>query len=68
MLKLIQLTSGVLILLIVIPQTPTENIVLRKFNETGFFENYKNAKKFVDWLTWSLIFIFILLTFILNFI
>jgi preprotein translocase subunit SecG len=68
MLKLIQLTSGVLILLIVIPQTPTENIVLRKFNETGFFENYKNAKKFVDRLTWSLIFIFILLTFILNFI
>ena len=68
MLKLIQLTSGVLILLIVITQTPTENIVLRKFNETGFFENYKNAKKFVDRLTWSLIFIFILLTFILNFI
>lgn len=68
MLKLIQLISGVLILIIVIPQTPTENIVLRKFNETGFFENYKNAKKFVDRLTWSLIFTFILLTFILNFV
>lgn len=68
MLKLIQLISGVLILIIVIPQTPTENIVLRKFNETGFFENYKNAKKFVDRLTWSLIFTFILLTFVLNFV
>ncbi len=68
MLKIIQLISGVLILLIVIPQTPTENIVLRKFNETGFFENYKNAKRFVDRLTWSLIVIFITLTFILNFI
>lgn len=68
MLKIIQLISGVLILLIVIPQTPTENIVLRKFNETGFFENYKNAKRFVDRLTWSLIFTFLILTFILNFI
>ena len=57
-----------LILLIVIPQTPTENIVLRKFNETGFFSNYKNAKQFVDILTWSLIVIFITLTFILNFV
>jgi len=68
MIKIIQLLSGLLILLIVIPQTPTENIVLRKFNETGFFSNYKNAKKFVDILTWSLIVIFITLTFILNFI
>jgi len=68
MIKIIQLLSGLLILLIVIPQTPTENIVLRKFNETGFFSNYKNAKKFVDILTWSLIVIFITLTFLLNFI
>lgn len=68
MLKLIQLISGLLILIIVIPQTPTENIVLRKFNETGFFDNYKNAKKFVDFLTWSLISIFLILTFSLNFI
>ena len=67
MIKIIQLLSGLLILLIVIPQTPTENIVLRKFNETGFFSNYKNAKQFVDILTWSLIVIFITLTFILNF-
>jgi preprotein translocase subunit SecG len=68
MIKIIQLLSGLLILLIVIPQTPTENIVLRKFNETGFFSNYKNAKKFVDILTWSLIFIFLTLTFVLNFV
>jgi preprotein translocase subunit SecG len=68
MIKIIQLLSGLLILLIVIPQTPTENIVLRKFNETGFFSNYKNAKQFVDILTWSLIVIFITLTFILNFV
>ena len=68
MIKIIQLLSGLLILLIVIPQTPTENIVLRKFNETGFFSNYKNAKQFVDILTWSLIVIFITLTFVLNFI
>ena len=68
MIKIIQLLSGVLILLIVIPQTPTENIVLRKFNETGFFSNYKNEKKFVDVLTWSLIFIFLTLTFVLNFV
>jgi len=68
MIKIIQLLSGLLILLIVIPQTPTENIVLRKFNETGFFSNYKNAKKFVNLLTWSLIVLFITLTFLLNFV
>jgi preprotein translocase subunit SecG len=68
MLKIIQLVSGLFILIIIIPQTPTENIVLRKFNETGFFANYKDAKKFVDGLTWSLITIFIVLTFVLNFI
>ena len=68
MIIIIQLLSGLLILLIVIPQTPTENIVLRKFNETGFFSNYKNAKKFVNLLTWSLIVLFITLTFLLNFV
>ena len=68
MLNILQLINGILILFLIIPQTPTENIVLRKFNETGFFSNYKNAKQFVDILTWSLIVIFITLTFILNFV
>lgn len=67
MLHLIQLINGIIILFLIIPQTPTENIVLRKFNETGFFSNYRNAKTFVNTLTWLLIFLFIIITFILNF-
>lgn len=67
MLHILQLMNGIIILFLIIPQTPTENIVLRKFNETGFFSSYRNAKLFVNSLTWFLIFLFIIITFILNF-
>jgi protein translocase SecG subunit len=68
MMNIIQLINGIIILFLIIPQTPTENIVLRKFNETGFFSSYRNAKSFVNNLTWLLILLFIVITFLLNFV
>ena len=65
--NIIQLTIGIFLIVLIIPQTPTENIVLRKFSETGFFTNYNEAKYFLNYLTWFLIFIFLIVTFFLNF-
>ena len=68
MFKVFQLIIGLFLIVLIIPQTPTENIVLRKFSETGFFTNYNEAKNFLNRLTWLLIFSFLIFTFILNFI
>lgn len=58
-----QLLTAILIIILITPQTPTENIVLRKFIETGFFTDYGEAKSFLKLTTWFLIVIFLLLTF-----
>lgn len=67
MFKIVQLIIGIFLIVLIIPQTPTENIVLRKFSETGFFTNYNEAKNFLNIITWVLIFSFLFLTFLLNF-
>jgi preprotein translocase subunit SecG len=64
MLQPFQILISILIIILIVPQTPTENIVLRKFIETGFFSNYSEAKKSLTQITWSLIFIFLIFTFI----
>jgi hypothetical protein len=66
MFKILQIITGFLLIIIITPQTQTENIVLRKFVETGFFTNYGEAKSFVKNLTWGLIATFLILTFILS--
>jgi hypothetical protein len=66
MLNFIELFLAISIIVLVVPQTPTENIVLRKVLETGFFTNYSKAKEFLAFLTWFLIFVFLILLFILN--
>ena len=66
MLNFIELVLAMSIIFLVVPQTPTENIVLRKVLETGLFTNYSKAKQFLTLLTWGLIFLFLLLLFILN--
>jgi protein translocase SecG subunit len=67
MFKIVQLVIGIVLIILIIPQTPTENIVLRKFSETGFFTNYNETKKFLNRITWALISVFLLITFLLNF-
>jgi protein translocase SecG subunit len=66
MLNFIHLIIGILIIILIVPQTPTENIVLRKFLETGLFTNYTEAKSFLNFSTWFLICLFLVLTFFLN--
>jgi hypothetical protein len=67
MLNLLHFLNGILIILLITPQTPTENIVLRKFCETGLFADYTEAKSFLKILTWFLIFSFLFLTFLINY-
>jgi len=40
MLKFFQFFTGILIIVLIAPQTSTENIVLKKFTETGLFTSY----------------------------
>jgi hypothetical protein len=65
MLNFFQFLTGILIIVLIVPQTPTENIVLRKFLETGFFTNYSEAKSFLKISTWVLIFLFLIFTFLI---
>jgi hypothetical protein len=67
MLNFFQILTGILIILLLVPQTPTENIVLRKFLETGFFINYNEAKSFLKITTWFLISLFLILTFLKSY-
>jgi preprotein translocase subunit SecG len=67
MLHFIELVIALSIILLIVPQTPTENIVLRKLLDTGFFTNYSKAKQFLSLLTWVLIFVFLILLIFLNF-
>ena len=66
MVNFIEIVLAMSIIFLVVPQTPTENIVLRKILETGLFTNYSRAKQFLIFLTWLLISIFLLLLFFLN--
>ncbi len=67
MLKILQSVIGFFLIILIVPQTPTENIILRKFLDTGLFTSYNEAKKFLTFLTWGLILSFLLITFLLNF-
>jgi protein translocase SecG subunit len=66
MLNFLQLFIALFLILIVLPQTPTENYVLRKFHETGFFVSYFEAKQFLQTLTWTLLITFLILSFIIG--
>jgi protein translocase SecG subunit len=63
MLYFFQTLLAVLVVLIILPQTPTENILLRKFHETGIFTNYSEAQSFLNRFTWCCIFIFLTIIF-----
>ena len=66
MLHFIELIIAFSIIIVIVPQTPTENIVLRQILETGFFTNYSKAKDFLITITWFLIFLFLILLISLN--
>lgn len=66
MLHVIVILIALCLIILIAPQTPTENIVLRKLLESGLFTNYSKAKDFLIWSTWILIFVFLLLLILLN--
>jgi hypothetical protein len=66
MLHTIAVFLALILIALIVPQTPTENIVLRKILETGFFQNYSQTKKFLRLTTWILIFVFLFLLVFLN--
>ena len=66
MLQTLQLFIAISIIVLIVPQTPTENVILRRFLDTGFFANYSEAKSVVRGLTWFLIFSFLVSTFGLS--
>jgi preprotein translocase subunit SecG len=66
LLKLIQCTTGIFLILVVAGQTPKDNIVLSLFHNSGYFINFAEAKAAVKIVTWVPIFIFLLCTLLLN--
>ena len=66
MLRILQMLISLLLIVIIIPQTPTENVLLRKALETGYFTSYTEAKDFLNRLTWALVFVFLGLTYVLS--
>nr|ARS45061.1 hypothetical protein [Ostreobium sp. HV05007bc] len=51
---------ALIIILLIAPQTPKENFLLTEFHESGLFSNYAESKRFLTWLTWFTIFLFLL--------
>lgn len=64
MLLPIRLIIALCILIIIAPQTQKSNRVLRIFHESGFFIDYREAKWFLNQLTWVLIFAFLIFSLI----
>ena len=64
MFNLFRFFFAVLVILLIVPQTPTENNLLREFNNTGLFTNYGEAKWFLNFITRFSIFMFLVITLI----
>jgi preprotein translocase subunit SecG len=64
MLNIIRLGLAVIVILLIVPQTPTENALVRTFYETRVFTDYGQAKTALKLLTWSCTFLFLIITFI----
>lgn len=66
LLKLGRFAIMALLVVIVTPQTATENAMLRWFHKSGVFRNYGEAKMVLTRLTWLLIALYIGLTFVAS--
>ena len=66
MLNLFRLLFAIFIIVLIVPQTPKENIVLRALHSKRILENYGSEKKFLNNLTWFSILAFLVLAFITS--
>ena len=64
MLTFIRFILTLVLIVLIVPQTNTENIMLRAFNNSNLFKSYGEAKYFLRWLTWTLIAIYLLVTYL----
>lgn len=63
MVNFIRLLLAISVIAIIVPQTPTENILLRVLNETRLFANYGETQSFLNRLIWILLAFFLIITF-----
>ena len=64
MLTPIRFFVTVCLIALIVPQTNTENTLLRAFNNSNLFKNYGEAKAFLRSATWLSIFLYIVLTYL----
>lgn len=64
MLNALQVFLGLLVLVLLIPQTPKVNFTLRRFYASGVFATYSEAKRFMTRLSWGTLFIYFLVTYL----
>jgi len=63
MLNLFRLIFAIFIIILLVPQTPKENIVLRALHSRRILENYGAEKRFLNNVTWVCVFTFLILSF-----
>ena len=66
MINLLRFLIAIFVIAIIVPQTPTENILLRLLNENRLFANYGQAQTVLNRLIWILIALFLILIFLAD--
>ncbi len=63
MLNLFRLIFAIFVIVLIVPQTPKENIVLRALHSRRILANYGEEKRFLNNFTWFCILFFLTLAF-----
>ena len=63
MVNFFRLLTAIFVIAIIVPQNPTENLLLRVLNESRLFPNYSETQIFLNRLIWILITVFLIITF-----
>ena len=63
MLTIARFIVTISLIVLIVPQTNTENTLLRTFNNSNLFKNYGEAKAFLVFITWFSIVLYLALTY-----
>ena len=63
MINLFRLIFAIFVIILIVPQTPKENIVLRALHSKRILANYGEEKRFLNSFTWFCISIFLIIAF-----
>ena len=64
MLNIARFVLTLSLIALIVPQTNTENALLRAFNSSNLFKNYGEAKAFLLFTTWFSIALYLVLTYL----